>query len=108
LTIGSKFDNQFLLPYDLIMFEFDFKIGDRVRIYNNGRMEDGVITKTYVQEDTVLLSKFKCYYVLLNNKTTLVDVYESRLLRDYTKRCECGADKLNHPGHDHYCPKFMK
>lgn len=84
-----------------------YKLGDKVsiRIKHTGSIQDGEITGVFENlgnEDYYWLTLPKNGILLVGDE----DLHELNHLRTYTRDCECSSDKLGHPGHSDWCPKY--
>lgn len=94
------------MQYILLGMDFNFSLDDKVRIkLNPGVYVKGIVVKINTYFNTFTGWKTS-YDVKLNGSGRINQYSASEMISDDSgPKCECGSDKLDHPGHSHYCPK---
>jgi hypothetical protein len=91
-----------------------YKVGEKVWVVNDDmELVEAEIVSVLSSRSSVLFTSEYEYGVLMPFQSEAVylseweiDLYMNNNQYTSARKCECGADRLGHPGHSSFCPKF--
>lgn len=79
----------------------NFYVHQDIVVQVEGKEIPGVLLEKYGH------GSYPAWWVQCGIDVNLFYEYDLNRWNDkWAKVCECGSDKLYHPGHSHFCPKF--